>query len=203
MSGYLFSIGATTAIFVLLASSLNIITGYAGQAMMGHAAFFGIGAYTAAILTNSGLSFWLALPASLVVTGACGALLGIASDDAHFSSDSPMWKGGWLMVNARERTHESILSAIRAGNYYSTSGPEFYDISVCDDRIHVETSPVQFIKLVGPAWKGHGRAIGMLENAEPITSADFDIPHGWKYAYIEIEDRQNRRAWTNNLLIEE
>ncbi len=130
-------------------------------------------------------------------------LLGIASDDAHFSSDSPMWKGGWLMVNARERTHESILSAIRAGNYYSTSGPEFYDISIRDERIHVETSPVQFIKLVGPAWKGHGRAIGMLENAEPITSADFDIPHGWKYAYIEIQDRQNRCAWTNNLLIEE
>ena len=48
MSAYLYSIGATAAIFTLLALSLNIITGYAGQAMMGHAAFFGIGAYTAA-----------------------------------------------------------------------------------------------------------------------------------------------------------
>ncbi len=47
-NAYLFSILATASIFTLLALSLNIITGYAGQAMMGIAAFFGIGAYTAA-----------------------------------------------------------------------------------------------------------------------------------------------------------
>ena len=79
MSAYLFSIGATTAIFILLALSLNIITGYAGQAMMGQAAFFGIGAYTAGIMTNAGINFWLALVGALVVTGICGAILGAIS----------------------------------------------------------------------------------------------------------------------------
>ena len=54
MSAYIYAIGATAAIFTLLALSLNLITGYAGQSMMGQAAFFGIGAYTAAILTNAG-----------------------------------------------------------------------------------------------------------------------------------------------------
>lgn len=49
---YLFSILTTAAIFALLALSLNLITGYAGQAMMGIAAFFGIGAYTAAIVVT-------------------------------------------------------------------------------------------------------------------------------------------------------
>ena len=62
MTNYLFSIASNVAIFSILALSLNIITGYAGQAMMGHAAFFGIGAYSAALLTNAGLNFWLALP---------------------------------------------------------------------------------------------------------------------------------------------
>ena len=79
MNAYLFSIGATAAIFILLALSLNIITGYAGQAMMGQAAFFGIGAYTAAILTTSGVNFWIALLAAIVVSGVCGALLGVIS----------------------------------------------------------------------------------------------------------------------------
>ncbi|MDY3918383.1 MAG: branched-chain amino acid ABC transporter permease [Candidatus Limivivens sp.] len=79
MNAYFFSIGATAAIFILLALSLNIITGYAGQAMMGQAAFFGIGAYTAAILTTSGVNFWIALLAALVVSGLCGALLGVIS----------------------------------------------------------------------------------------------------------------------------
>ena len=80
MSAYLYSVGATAAIFTLLALSLNIITGYAGQAMMGHAAFFGIGAYTAAILTQTyHVNFFLALLIAMLFTGACGALLGLIS----------------------------------------------------------------------------------------------------------------------------
>lgn len=129
------------------------------------------------------------------------ALLGIASDDSHFSSDSPMWKGGWVMVNATERSHAAIQAALRAGNYYSSAGPEFFDISCEDRHVRVETSPVQFIKLVGPAWRGHGRAKGMGADTRPITEAEFDIPENWPYAYIEIEDMQNRCAWTNNLFI--
>lgn len=80
MSAYLYSIGATAAIFTLLALSLNIISGYAGQSMMGHAAFFGIGAYTAAILTQTyHMNFFLALFLAMLFTGACGALLGVIS----------------------------------------------------------------------------------------------------------------------------
>ena len=75
MSAYFFSIGATAAVFVLLALSLNIITGYAGQAMMGQAAFFGIGAYTAAVLTQTyHVNFWLALVLGMLFTGLCGAV---------------------------------------------------------------------------------------------------------------------------------
>ena len=78
-SSYLFSILATASIFTLLALSLNIITGYAGQAMMGIAAFFGIGAYTAAIITTHDGNFLLALLAAMVVSGVFGAVLGVIS----------------------------------------------------------------------------------------------------------------------------
>ena len=78
-SAYVFSILATAAIFTLLALSLNIITGYAGQAMMGIAAFFGTGAYTAAIITTHGGNFFLALLAGMVVSGIFGAVLGVIS----------------------------------------------------------------------------------------------------------------------------
>jgi len=105
------------------------------------------------------------------------------------------------MVNAQERTHAAIQAALREGNYYSSAGPKFHSITCEGNRVRVETSPVQFIKLVGPAKRGHGRAIGMLEDANPITSAEFDVPTDWPYAYIEIQDLQNRCAWTNNLFI--
>lgn len=67
-------------IFVLLALSLNIITGYAGQPSLGHAAFFGIGAYAAALITTKwGMSFWLSLPLAAAAAGLVGALLGLVS----------------------------------------------------------------------------------------------------------------------------
>ena len=76
---YFLSISATAAIFILLALSLNIITGYAGQAMMGQAAFFGIGAYTAAILAERGVNFWFCLLAGMLMSGVCGAVVGFIS----------------------------------------------------------------------------------------------------------------------------
>jgi branched-chain amino acid transport system permease protein len=79
MGNYITTVAVNIAVFSLLALSLNIIIGYAGQSMMGHAAFFGIGAYTAAILTNAGINFWLTLPVAMIVTGALGAILGVIS----------------------------------------------------------------------------------------------------------------------------
>jgi len=77
---YFLVVGVTVAVFAILALSLNIIAGYAGQPHLGQAAFFGLGAYTAAILsTRYGVSFWLDLPAALLVAGLVGVILGVIS----------------------------------------------------------------------------------------------------------------------------
>jgi len=78
ISGYLVTILITILIYAMLAHSLNIITGHAGQISLGHAAFFGIGAYTSAMLyTEAGFPFWISVPLAAVVAGTVGALLGI------------------------------------------------------------------------------------------------------------------------------
>jgi branched-chain amino acid transport system permease protein len=78
ISGYLITILITIAIYALLAHSLNIITGHAGQISLGHAAFFGIGAYASAILyTEAGFPFWISVPLAALVAGIVGALLGV------------------------------------------------------------------------------------------------------------------------------
>lgn len=64
-------------IYALLALGLDLIVGYTGQVSVGHGAFFGIGAYTAAIVAKKvGLSFWLTLPFSIVITAAIGFIIG-------------------------------------------------------------------------------------------------------------------------------
>jgi branched-chain amino acid transport system permease protein len=50
--------------------------GYAGQKSLGHAAFFGIGAYTVAICLKAGISFWLALPAGAILCFFTGLIVG-------------------------------------------------------------------------------------------------------------------------------
>ncbi len=78
ISGYLITILIIIVIYAMLAHSLNIITGHAGQISLGHAAFFGIGAYTSAMLyTEAGFPFWISVPMAAVVAGIIGALLGI------------------------------------------------------------------------------------------------------------------------------
>ncbi len=80
MSTYVITVATFIAIQAIVAYGLNIIVGYAGQISLGHAAFFGIGAYSAAVLsTKAGLSFWSALPLVLLICGIFGALLGLPS----------------------------------------------------------------------------------------------------------------------------
>ena len=62
----------------LLAVGLNMLMGYAGQISLGHAAFFGLGAYTTGVLTvNLGWSPWLTLPCSLAVAVVVAVIVGL------------------------------------------------------------------------------------------------------------------------------
>jgi branched-chain amino acid transport system permease protein len=64
-------------IFTMLALSLNLLLGYTGQLSLGHAAFFGIGAYTSALLTlRLEWSFWLGLPAAALTSALAGWAIG-------------------------------------------------------------------------------------------------------------------------------
>jgi branched-chain amino acid transport system permease protein len=78
LSGYLVTVLITIGIYVILALSLNLITGHAGQISLGHAAFMGIGAYTSALLyTKTGFGFWPAFLVAGLVAGVVGAVLAI------------------------------------------------------------------------------------------------------------------------------
>ena len=63
-------------VYIIATMGLNLTVGYAGQKSLGHAAFFGIGAYTLAILMKAGFSFWLGLPAAALVCFVIGLMLG-------------------------------------------------------------------------------------------------------------------------------
>lgn len=77
-SGYLLRVATLLLLFAAMAQAWNIVGGLANQISLGHAAFFGLGAYTSTLLLmRFGLSPWLGIAAGMVVAGAAGALLSL------------------------------------------------------------------------------------------------------------------------------
>ena len=66
----------TWLVFIIATMGLNLTVGYAGQKSLGHAAFFGIGAYTVALMLKAGFSWWLGVPAAALLCFAVGLVLG-------------------------------------------------------------------------------------------------------------------------------
>jgi len=76
-SPYHVHVAIMAGIFGVLAMSLNLLLGYTGQLSLGHAAFFGIGAYTSALLTlKLEWSFWPALAVAVGLAGVAGFFIG-------------------------------------------------------------------------------------------------------------------------------
>lgn len=77
-SNYLLQLINIALIYVTVVVGLNFITGYAGQINFGQAAFYGIGAYTTALLTTKAhLGFWVALPLAGLAAALCSLFLGL------------------------------------------------------------------------------------------------------------------------------
>jgi len=99
-------------IYAILAVSLNFVLGYAGQISLGHAGFFGIGAYTAAIVTHggSGELFWPVFVLSGITAGIAGAIIGVPALrlKGHYLAFGTLGFGEIIRIilfNWREVTH--------------------------------------------------------------------------------------------------
>ena len=89
--GFAITIGTVFGIWAILAISLNLVVGFTGLLSVGHIGFFGIGAYTMAILTSDapyeqlrteaiptfGWPFFAALPVGVVLAGAVALVVGV------------------------------------------------------------------------------------------------------------------------------
>src|SRR5438874_5566043 len=65
-------------ILAIFALSLDLLVGYTGLVSFGHAAFFGVGAYTLGLLAPKydAANLWLTLPAAVVIAGICALVVG-------------------------------------------------------------------------------------------------------------------------------
>ena len=80
LSSFLLTLLTQALIYAILAMSLDIILGYTGLASLGHAAYFGLGAYSVGILaTRYGAGFWVVLPVGILLAVAVAAIFGLVA----------------------------------------------------------------------------------------------------------------------------
>lgn len=75
---YVLHLANMACIYAMLTLSLNVLIGFTGQFSVGHAAFYGIGAYSSALLvTKLGMPIWVGFIAAGVISAMFGLMLGL------------------------------------------------------------------------------------------------------------------------------
>lgn len=119
--------------------------------------------------------------------------LGFAVDDSHWKQ--PDYGGGWVMVRAEQPDAASILEAIRHGHFYSTQGPEIFDVQLQGRQVTVRCSPARSIYVNGDSHYCPNAA--QAWDGQPLTQATLTLHSQQRYLRVEVVDMQGRSAWTN------
>ncbi len=127
-------------------------------------------------------------------------LSAIATDDAHFLNHDRDAFGGWVQVRAESLEPDVLLAALKAGSFYASQGPEIHSVSISDNQVRVECSPVDTVCIVG------GTSRATAQTGRSITSANLDladletglfVPDPSPWLRITVTDALGKRAWTN------
>ena len=108
------ALGPNAAAFAIAAVGLNLHFGYTGLLNFGHIAFMALGAYTMAILVDSGISLWLAIPAGMASAVVLGLLLGAATLRlrADYLAITTIAVGEIIRIMIRSRALEDVTGGV-------------------------------------------------------------------------------------------
>lgn len=123
-----------------------------------------------------------------------------ASDDNH-NREVPDSFGGFIMVKAEKLSHENIIQAILAGNYYSSSGPEIYDWGMEDGTAYVECSPVSRVNFIAGNAVNAGASVLSDTGKDAIARAEFSLRGDETYIRAECVDSHGKTAWSNPIFL--
>lgn len=115
----------------------------------------------------------------------------IATDDAHFNT--PDFFGGWVKVKATENNPDALLKALKAGEYYSSTGPEINNIHITRGEIEVDCSSAVTIMA-----QGQGTSMATL-HGKTMTTGRLSLERLSNSPWIRVTiiDRAGKRAWSN------
>ena len=109
----------------------------------------------------------------------------LATDNSHHIAEDG--SGGWVMVRAASLTQASIITALKAGDFYASCGPEFSAFTLQDGRVDVTCSAVQRVVLAADNHRAdcaHGDGL-----ASACFDLDDDLPAFLRIIIIDARGR--------------
>jgi len=181
-----YSLGLSTKmlIFALFAMSLDLLLGYTGLASLGHAAYFGVAAYTVALLTlrtgvNSGIAFPAALAAA-AVTGALFAPLALRARGSYFlmitfALAQVVWSVafGWRSLTNGDDGMPGVVRPNFGFSLNNTTAFYYFVLAIFG---------LCALVLVGIVNSPFGRALrGIRDSESRMQALGYDV---WRYQYV-------------------
>ncbi|MGB3306950.1 MAG: CehA/McbA family metallohydrolase [Thermomicrobiales bacterium] len=127
-----------------------------------------------------------------------------ATDDAHieFPKYPETWEqeafGGWVHVKAESLDPDALVTALKAGHYYASTGPMIHDISLEDDHLIVECEPAVQVFATGNGSRNKRvRGGGITQAAIPLAPFRSD-----GHLRITVVGERGGRAWTNPIWLD-
>ena len=123
----------------------------------------------------------------------------VACDDTHGKTEESDRFGGWVMVKADALRVDAILSALLAGHFYATQGPEIHGFRIEDDQVIVDCSPCEEVHVV--TWPPRGKSV-YNTNGQPLTHVTCPLKGGETYVRVECVDARGCTAWSQPIWLE-
>lgn len=97
--------------------------------------------------------------------------------------------GAFTVIYAESLSYENIINALENGNFYASTGPEFKEIYIENNKIHITCSPVRSIRLLN---EGRDAPIVIAPKGETITEAVFELDQDFMGRFIRVDIRDNQ-----------
>lgn len=131
-----------------------------------------------------------------------GLVWATAGDDAHAGVEDI--GGAWVMVRAQRLELEDLLTALRAGAFYSTQGPtvDAFEVDYREGKVELQVrcSPVARIRFKG---RTHSGRVVEAEPGSELTEAFYRCAGDEKYVRVGLTDASGRQAWLNPVFLSE
>ena len=96
--------------------------------------------------------------------------------------------GAFTVIYAKNLNYSDIISALENGDFYSSTGPEFKEIYIEDNKIHISCSPVTSIRLLN---EGRDAPVVIAKKGETISEAVFELDQTFMGRFIRVDIRDN------------